>query len=133
MKLIFFWGAALTLAACALPDRPSVDIDGEALYARNCAACHGASAEGDGPVASVMTLAVPNLRGLAERNNGVFPRAAVREYIDGRRSANAHGDRYMPVWGTEFLLMENGNAGAAEARIDALTDFLASIQYAGGR
>ena len=84
-------------------------------------------------MASVMTMNVPNLRGLAERNDGQFPsRVAVREYIDGRRVARAHGDRFMPVWGTEFRLMEGGGRAAeraAEARIVALTDFLASIQY----
>jgi hypothetical protein len=96
-----------------------------------------------------MTLSVPNLRGLAERNNGIFPRDSVREYIDGRRSPQAHGDRYMPVWGDEFRAMENGDerAGdtrieqatggrierAANARIEALTAFIASIQYSAGR
>jgi len=133
MKFICLCGLVLVLVACAAPPEPSVDLSGEDLYARNCAACHGPAAEGDGPVASVMTLSVPNLRGLAERNNGVFPSNTVREYIDGRRTANAHGDRYMPVWGTEFRLMENGNGRNAEARINTLTEFLASIQYGGGR
>jgi mono/diheme cytochrome c family protein len=132
MKRISLFGTLLALAACSAPMRPSAQLSGEDLYARNCAACHGRAAEGDGPVASVMTLTVPDLRGLAERNNGVFPRETVVEYIDGRSSATAHGDRYMPVWGDEFRLMANGSANDAQARIERLTDFLASIQYGAG-
>ncbi len=129
MKLIVSGVLLALLAACTMATKPAARFSGEDLYARNCAACHGPSGEGDGPVASVMTITMPNLRGLAERNDGVFPRAAVREYIDGRRSATAHGDRYMPVWGTEFRLLEGGDERAARARIDAVTDFIARIQY----
>src|SRR5690606_25499634 len=50
---------------------------GEQLYYNHCASCHGASAEGDGPVASVMQVTVPNLRNLAARNGGRFPAEAV--------------------------------------------------------
>ncbi len=132
MKALLLITGLMLAAACTTPQPPQDVPSGEDLYARNCAACHGPSAEGDGPVASVMTMDVPNLRGLAERNSGQFPALAVREYIDGRRVARAHGDRYMPVWGTEFREMAGGDRAAekaAEARIIALTDFLASIQY----
>ena len=133
MKPLKLLAAAVVVAGCTTqPSQVLIVPSGEDLYARNCAACHGPAAEGDGPVASVMTMNVPNLRGLAERNNGQFPGRSVRQYIDGRRASKAHGDRYMPVWGTEFRLMEGGDRlanDAAEAKISALTNFIASIQY----
>jgi len=101
---------------------------GEQLYFNHCASCHGASAEGDGPVAGVMRITVPNLRNLAERNGGQFPAEAVRAYIDGRTLNAAHGERLMPVWGDVFLAGA-GNDAAARRRIAALVDFIAGIQY----
>jgi hypothetical protein len=79
--------------------QPPATPDGANLYRNNCAACHGMAGEGDGPVASAMRVTIPNLRTLASRNDGEFPRDAVTAYIDGRTVPAAHGDRYMPVWG----------------------------------
>jgi mono/diheme cytochrome c family protein len=104
--------------------------DGAKLFADHCAACHGSGAEGDGPVASVMTLSVPNLRTLAMRNGGTFPSESVRAYIDGRQMKPAHGDRQMPVWGDVFRGPEQGTAErTVRRRIAALVDFIAGIQY----
>src|SRR5690606_32268474 len=72
------------------------------LYANHCAACHGEFGEGDGPVASVLRVTMPNLRTLSMRNGGPYPEDAVRQYIDGRSIPAAHGDRYMPIWGDVF-------------------------------
>lgn len=102
---------------------------GEQLYYNHCASCHGASAEGDGPVASVMQVTVPNLRNLAARNGGRFPAEAVRAYVDGRTVSAAHGERVMPVWGDVFRAAGAGNEAAASQRIAALVDFIAGIQY----
>jgi len=102
---------------------------GQQLYYNHCASCHGASAEGDGPVASVMQVTVPNLRNLAARNGGRFPAAAVSAYIDGRTMNAAHGERVMPVWGDVFRAAGAGNEEAATQRIAALVDFIAGIQY----
>ena len=66
-------------------------------------------------MARVMTINVPNLRGLSERSDGPFPRDAVKEYIDGRRQTDAHGNRYMPVWGLEFRLMDGDDRAAEQA------------------
>ena len=94
---------------------------GAQLYAENCASCHGRNAEGDGPVATVIAVTVPNLRTLRERYGGSFPRDNVIAYVDGRSLPTAHGDRYMPVWG-EVFADEGGS-------IEALTEYLAQIQY----
>ena len=104
---------------------------GSELYDRFCAACHGAQAQGDGPVAATLSVLVPDLTRLAERNDGRFPADRVRDTIDGRSVVIAHGTRYMPVWGYEFWVEEGADVVAEdEARImiDRLVDYLQSIQ-----
>jgi mono/diheme cytochrome c family protein len=99
--------------------------DGQALFARYCASCHGRLGEGDGPVAQVMEVSVPNLRTLRRRADGTFPRDAVMRYIDGRELPAAHGARLMPVWGDSFS--GDGEEGARR-RIAAITDFIERLQ-----
>jgi mono/diheme cytochrome c family protein len=116
---------ATTLSAGAA-QRP----DGAQLFLNHCAACHGADAEGGGPVAAVMQTTVPNLRTLAQRSGGVFPAEAVTAYIDGREIKAAHGDRQMPIWGDVFRGPEQGTAErTVRGRIAALVAFLKGIQY----
>ncbi len=116
----------------AWADTLEISYSGSALYAENCSACHGISAGGDGPVASIIAVPVPDLRRLAARNGGAFPAEAVATIIDGRDADTpAHGDRYMPVWGKEFWLGEGADEAAeikARKRIEALVKFLDSIQ-----
>jgi len=91
-------GLILALAGCALePEMPS----GAALFAQNCAGCHGADAMGAG--------GAPDLTGMAARNGGVFPRAQVLSTIDGFHRTPALGSE-MPQWGLIF--------GDATARVD---------------
>jgi hypothetical protein len=104
---------------------------GPELYERFCAACHGDQGRGDGPVAATMSVLVPDLTRLAQRNDGRFPAGKVRDIVDGRSIVIAHGTRYMPVWGYEFWVEEGADVVAEdEARImiDRLVDYLASIQ-----
>ena len=108
-----------------------VEYEGAALYMESCAACHGATGLGDGPVAASMNALVPDLRRIAERNGGVYPRAGVFAMIDGRAFAAAHGTREMPIWGAQFQAMEGEGPQAerdAVRRIEALVDFLERIQ-----
>jgi mono/diheme cytochrome c family protein len=108
-------------------ERPS----GSYLYVNNCAACHGAFGEGDGPVAGAMRVTVPNLRTLRQRNDGLFPLDAVAAYIDGRDVLAAHGDRNMPVWGDVFAFTDDDRMSEqlAQERIDAVIGFLMELQY----
>jgi|SRR6185503_4001018 mono/diheme cytochrome c family protein len=104
-------------------------LSGSATFATHCAACHGSSGEGNGPVAATLNVPVPNLRTLAQRN-GTFPREWVASKIDGRALPAAHGDRAMPVWGSVFdatnqLFVESEGS---EQRIDALIEFLLGLQ-----
>lgn len=105
---------------------------GEELFQRFCSACHGPEGRGDGPVASSLSVLVPDLTRLNQRHGDQFPAAEVREIIDGRSFVIAHGTRVMPVWGYEFWVEEGADVVAEEdARImiDRLVDYLSSIQY----
>lgn len=118
--------AAISLAGAA----GAQDDLGARLYFNHCAACHGESGEADGPVAATLQATVPNLRNLAQRNNGAFPSDAVRSYIDGRELKPAHGARQMPIWGDVFRGPEQGTAQrTVRRRIDALVAFVAMLQY----
>jgi hypothetical protein len=132
------WGCivgCLVLAASTAPVVGQVfgesDYSGGELFDRYCAACHGASGVGDGPVAASLIKQVPDLTRLAERRGGRFPRGEVRDIVDGRSPVLAHGTQQMPVWGREFWV-EQGEDIEAERRarsmIDRLIDYLETIQ-----
>ena len=123
--------AAAALAA-AQTNPPA--YSGKELFAANCANCHGRAGEGGGPAAVDLPHAAPDLRRLSSRNGGTFPRDRVAEIIDGRVALAAHVGRSMPVWGDAFQDIDTDATTAAEGqmrakeKIDALVDFLASIQ-----
>src|SRR5690606_17673934 len=107
------------------------DYSGAELFERFCAACHGSGGRGDGPVAATLNVAVPDLTRLAERNDGTFPAADVRDIVDGRALVVAHGPRSMPVWGYEFWVEEGGDIEAerdARELIDRLVRHIESFQ-----
>ena len=110
---------------------PESEREGARLFARYCASCHGPIAEGDGPVAQVMEVGVPNLRTLRARSGGEFPREIVIRYIDGRDLPAAHGSRLMPVWGNTFGGSDAGRPVAdngALSQIEAIVAFLETLQ-----
>ena len=120
-------GLAIGLAAAAA----GAGETGAELYQENCAACHGVYAEGDGPAVSALAVPTPDLTTLAARHGGTYPAELVRAVVDGRSEQAAHGSRAMPIWGTEFWLEAGADESAtekAEARIQALVDFLATVQ-----
>ncbi|MDW4549234.1 cytochrome c [Defluviimonas sp. D31] len=99
---------ALGLGATSSAVAQDGDVGAE-LYADYCAACHGASALGDGDMANVMTIPSPNLTLLAKANDGEFPMLKVIHIIDGRTGIRAHGGP-MPVFGRVFASSEPGPA-----------------------
>jgi mono/diheme cytochrome c family protein len=129
MRNNLLW-SALALAAMSGAARAADDDLGARLYLNHCAACHGFQAEGDGPVAATMRASVPNLRTLAQRDNGIFPADTVAAYIDGREINAAHGDRQMPIWGDVFRGQEQGTAErTVKRRIAAIVEFIETLQY----
>ena len=126
--------AMLLAVSPALPAsdlEPFTGYSGAELFQRFCASCHGASGNGDGPVAPSLKVLIPDLTALARRTGGHFPDQRVREIIDGRAVLPAHGVRSMPVWGYEFEAQappdEPGRA-TAQGLIDRLVSYLISIQ-----
>jgi mono/diheme cytochrome c family protein len=91
----------LTLALSALPALALSDAigdaaKGEALFAENCATCHGPNAQGDGPMSGALAQHPTDLTAL--QATGTFPLARVVRSIDGR-DLLSHGGP-MPLFGT---------------------------------
>jgi mono/diheme cytochrome c family protein len=129
---IFIVGV-LFVSACASTSAPDTrKMSGMEMYQQLCSSCHGVSAHGDGPVSSLLKIAVPDLTRLAQREGGEFPTEDVRRTIDGRWDRRAHGARDMPVWGWQLYDSSAANDAAERAQVDSmigrLVDYLRSIQ-----
>jgi len=126
--------AVSVLAACATTsdDRDVRELSGVEMYERLCSSCHGVSGHGDGPVASLIKIRVPDLTRIAQRDGGEFPTEDVRRAIDGRFDRQAHGARDMPVWGWQFYDSSSTDDAGERARVDSMIDrlvgYLRSIQ-----
>lgn len=107
------------------------EYSGQETFMRYCAACHGESGTGNGPVAPGLPISVPDLTRLKERKGNQFPADLLRKIIDGREIVVVHGTRYMPVWGYEFWVEEGADDAAREKVdiiVDNLIDYIRSIQ-----
>ena len=90
------------MAGPALAQNLAQDLaDGQATYAQWCAVCHGAAAQGGGPMAPVLILQPTDLTRLAASNGGTFPTLRVVMRIDGRDPLVSHGSP-MPLFGPFF-------------------------------
>ena len=124
----------LALAALLATPAPAEEVPkGRQLYLDACATCHGIEGAGDGPMRQILTIAVPDLTGLAARNGGSFPWLTVVHMVDGRTGLHGHGGA-MPVFGallrgdTVAVDGPDGTPVMASARVFALVDYLASLQ-----
>ncbi|MEY1556213.1 cytochrome c [Yoonia sp. R2331] len=118
----------IALAAC-VQDAP---VDGKLAFMDNCAACHGASGQGDGPLAANLTPTPPDLTRIAARNGGVFDRAYVASFIDGLDRGQHNAD-VMPEFGAGDLgplvtTDEDGVPVPIPLKLLVLTDYVESIQ-----
>ena len=102
---------------------------GGEVFRTYCAACHGTSARGDGPLASSMNRKPANLTEIAKRNGGVFPGEMVFRTIDGKNPVRGHGGPDMPVWGDAFARSREAREPEhVKSLIQSLVDYLESIQ-----
>lgn len=107
-------------------------VAGNAVYAQDCAGCHGTDARGNGPVARRLGVEAPDLTMIAARNGGVFPRDRVMSVIDGL-NRDAHFNTAMPEFGAgdmgDTVIYENAGLGTpVPERLLALADYLGAIQ-----
>lgn len=110
---------------------------GRQEYLAACAACHGEAADGNGEIATMFRDPVPDLTGIARRNDGVFPVLEVIQTIDGRSVVRGHGNP-MPVFGQRYrssacdsdamLGADLGAEAIARGRVLELALYLQSIQ-----
>jgi mono/diheme cytochrome c family protein len=115
------------------PTRAPVASDGAWLFKTYCAACHGESARGDGPLADSMRRRPANLTEILKREGGTFSKEKVFQIIDGRRPVRGHGGPDMPVWGDAFRRSrEGGDEASVERSINAIVAYLESIQARSG-
>lgn len=92
----------LMAIACGATPLQAQDTDsGRALYRTHCATCHGLDADGQGPMAGVLTIKPVSLATLTKDNDGEFPLERVIKRIDGRDPLVSHGSP-MPVYGDFF-------------------------------
>lgn len=126
-------GVAAALVAFA-SSSASADEPGKREFMTYCASCHGTDAMGGGQVAEFMSVAIPDLTSIAQRNDGKFPFLEVVHMVDGRSGVMAHGSK-MPVWGDRFTAdlpdtMEGdlSSVWKVRGRILSLVYYLESIQ-----
>ena len=137
---VAFAGIGLMLTAGnaqAMDDAAQIKL-GENEFMSSCAACHGANAMGNGPVAEVLSTKPSDLTRIAKDFEGLFPEEHIYKVIDGRVMINPHGDKQMPVWGFRYLSEAQSRAGEVPhdvdtqamvfGRITALVRYLESIQ-----
>jgi mono/diheme cytochrome c family protein len=121
--------AAPGLGAQDKPSRGSDAYSGKELFKTYCAACHGTTAKGDGPLADNLRKRPPDLTRFAQQNAGTFPSQKVYQIIDGRQPLNGHGGPDMPVWGDAFKASREGSSDeSVKARIDAIVKYLETLQ-----
>ena len=101
---------------------------GKVMYQQYCASCHGISAKGDGPLASLLIVRPADLTTLTKRHGGRFPAEYVKAVLEFGPSPNAHGTSDMPAWGPLFRYFDKRGEAAVQQRIKNLSDYLASRQ-----
>lgn len=97
MRKEFMLLPVVALMGCA-PDAMPEPPEGAAVYADNCAVCHGPSARGDGQLAADLEARPADLTLISRRNGGTFPVATVLSQIDGYTRMQNRDD-VMPEYG----------------------------------
>jgi len=126
-------GLSVGFATSSFAEEKSAIKQGKEDYMAHCASCHGATGEGDGPVAGSLKNKPPNLTFLHQQEtDGAFPTKRVMDIIQGNKDYDknfrTHGPADMPVWGNVFYEEAGERSSFAKARIRNLVDYIKSIQ-----
>jgi mono/diheme cytochrome c family protein len=100
---------------------------GAEMYKSYCAACHGTEGKGDGPAVEFLKTPPPDLRMLAQHNQGKYPADHVAMTLRLGTRSRAHGTSDMPLWGELFRTVDV-NQSLGELRVKNLTNFVESMQ-----
>lgn len=92
----------LTLDIAFAQDDIGADSIGRMEFQKNCAACHGMSGKGDGPLLEFLRETPPDLTLISKRHNGVFPVEKIYMWIRDPQRIRAHGTKEMPIWGDRY-------------------------------
>jgi mono/diheme cytochrome c family protein len=107
---------------------PTKAESGADMFKTYCAACHGPDGKGNGPAASALKVAPPNLTLLKQKNRGKFPALKVTHILEGAEEIHAHGSSDMPLWGPIFHSLDGTNTALTKLRISNVTGYIESIQ-----
>jgi len=123
-------GGALLVGLALVPAGAEEPVgDGEALFGRMCASCHGPEGKGDGTAGKSLAMPPANLTQVGRGTGGVFPFNDVAKAIDGRQ-LQAHGSD-MPIWGDIFAREFRADTGPdllVQRRIHELTRYVETLQ-----
>ena len=128
MMVLGVAGVGIGMGQTQSPRKMIASLDGKDLFVSYCASCHGMDAKGQGPVAPVLKVAVPDLTSIQKRRGGKFPVGDLEKFILGETAVKAaHGTTEMPVWGPVFKRVEK-DQDLGLVRVRRLVEYLKTLQ-----
>jgi len=127
------WAIAITwlpnLACAGESLKEKVLAEGQDDYAVHCAACHGETGKGDGPMAKLLVRPPTDITTLRAANGGTFPFWRVFDIVTGSSSVAGHDTFQMPHFWARFR-SDDYRLGYRDAhiRVLLLTHYIESIQ-----
>lgn len=111
-----------------VPAKWTSPTSGHAMYQEYCAVCHGVNAKGNGPLASSLKTAPPDLTLLAKQHEGKYPAPHVISILRFGIESPSHGTIDMPVWGPVFRSMNRTSEPEMVQRSHNLSRYLETLQ-----
>ena len=100
---------------------------GQEIFKEKCVKCHGEDGKGL-KVDSLATQPADLTEIMWNRRVKEFPILEIANLIDGRKMAEAHGTRAMPIWGEVFAEEEYLDEKQIKGKMAELIAYLMSIQ-----
>lgn len=110
------------------PIKPMPADSGQQMYVAYCAACHGATAKGDGPAAPALKVKPADLTTLSIGNKGKFPRLSVEYVLTDVENLPARGSAGMPIWCPAFRALDRTTPAVTNIRVHNLASYLEKLQ-----